>query len=173
MAKTRQQKELTAGTLTSDLKRMKSVVFADFQGLKAGEIEEIRTKCVKGGLRYMVAKKTLLNLAFKTAGIDLDTKSVTGSLTTVIGFEDEVLPAKILADYAKTHEALKIKGGVLESKFVDAKAVMALSKLPSKHELIAKVVGSIASPLRGLVTVLNGNLRGLVQVLDQIQKAKA
>lgn len=173
MAKTRQQKELTVGTLTDDLKRMKSVVFADFQGLKAGEIEEIRTKCTKSGLRYMVAKKTLLNLAFKQAGITLDTKAVKGSLTTVIGFDDEVAPAKILADYAKAHEALKIQGGVLENQFVDVKAVMALAKLPSKQELIAKVVGSIASPLRGFVTVLNGNLRGLVQVLSQIEKSKA
>ena len=173
MAKSRQQKELTVGALTDDLKRMKSVVFADFQGLKAGEIEEIRTKCVKSGLRYAVAKKTLLNLAFKQAGLTMDTKSVTGSLTTVISFEDEVAPAKILADYAKAHEALKIKGGVLEAKFIDTKAVLALAKLPSKQELIAKVVGSIASPLRGFVTVLNGNLRGLVQVLSQIEKSKA
>ncbi|MEI7740880.1 MAG: 50S ribosomal protein L10 [bacterium] len=173
MAKSRAQKQLTVDTLTDDLKRMKSVVFADFQGLKAGEIEEIRTKCTKAGLRYTVAKKTLLNRAFKANGIELDTKSVAGSLTTVIGFEDEVAPAKMIADYAKIHEALKVKGGVLEAKFVDAKTVMALAKLPSKNELIAKVLGSLNAPLSGLVNVLAGNLRGLVQVLAQIEKSKA
>jgi len=173
MAKTRSAKGLTVEALTEDFKQMKSAVFADFQGLNAFELEELRTKCVKAGLRYRVAKKTLVKLAIKAAGLDIDPRSIEGSLTTVIGFEDEVAPAKLVAEYAKGHEALKIKAGILESKLVDAKAVIALSKLPSKQELIAKAVGSIRAPLSGFVNVLAGNLRGFVQVLSQIQKAKA
>ena len=171
MAKSRQDKEVAVQALTEDFKKMKSAVFADFQGLNASEVEELRTKCVKAGLRYRVAKKTLVSLALKQAGLSIDPKSVMGSLTTVIGFEDEVAPAKLLADFAKAHEALKIKAGILESVLVDTKAVMALAKLPSKQELIARVVGSIRAPLSGFVNVLAGNLRGLVQVLSQIEKA--
>lgn len=173
MPKTRQEKEGVVEGLIADFGRMKSVVFADFQGLKAGEIEEVRTKCTKAGFRYTVAKKTLLKRAFKEAGLDIEPKNVTGSIVTVIGFEDEVAPAKLLAEFAKAHAAMQIKGGVLEAKLIDAKMVAALAKLPSKQELIAKAVGSIKAPLSGLVNVLSGNLRGLVQVLSQIEKSKA
>jgi large subunit ribosomal protein L10 len=173
MPKTRLQKEATVTQLSDDLKRMKGLVFADFQGLNALEVEELRTKCIKAGMRYTVAKKTLLKLALKNAGLDIDPKLVLGSLATVLNFEDEVTAAKTVADFAKTHEAMKILGGVLESKLVDAKTVVALAKLPSRNELIAKALGSIKAPISGFVNVLAGNLRGLVQVLNQIEKSKA
>ncbi|MFH0928313.1 MAG: 50S ribosomal protein L10 [bacterium] len=173
MPKTRLQKEATVTQLSDDLTRMKGLVFADFQGLNAAELEELRTKCIKAGMRYTVAKKTLLKLALKNAGLDIDPKAVSGSMATVLNFEDEVTAAKTMADFAKAHEALKLLGGVLESKLVDAKTVTALSKLPSKVELIAKALGSIKAPISGFVNVLSGNLRGLVQVLAQIEKAKA
>jgi len=174
MALSRKQKEQIVKDLTETLSRTKSVVFADFQGLKMPEIEELRSKCIEEGIGYTVAKKTLLNLALEKAGIkDIDTKSIEGSIATVFGLEDEVAPAKILAQFAKSHEALEIKGGILEGALVPIEEVVKLSKLPSKAELYAKVVGSINAPVSGFVNVLAGNIRGLVYALNAIKETKS
>jgi large subunit ribosomal protein L10 len=174
MAITRQQKEEIVQKITDSFNRTKSVVFADFQGLKMPEIEELRAKCIEQGLGYTVAKKTLLNIALEKVGIkDVDTRQIKGSLATVFGFEDEVAPAKIIADFAKSHEAIEIKGGILEGRVVPAEEVIKLSKLPSKTELYAKIVGSINAPVSGFVNVLAGNIRGLVYALNAIKESKS
>ena len=174
MAKTRQQKEATLADLVKQLGEAKSVVFADFRGLNVTDVSDFRRKAKKENIGVLVAKKTLMRLAFKNAGYEgVDPVAVDGSLVMVTGFDDEVAPAKLVADFAKSHEGLKIAAGVLERKFVDASVIKSLAKLPSKLELIAKVVGSIRAPLSGMVTVLSGNLRGLVNVLNAVKDQKA
>lgn len=174
MAKSRKQKELTLGDLTEQLGKAKSVVFADMKGLTVKDATELRDKARKENVGVLVAKKTLMRLAFKEAGYEgVDPAALQGSLVMVAGFDDEVAPAKLAADFAKDHEALKIVAGVFERKLVDAASITALSKLPSKQELIAKLVGSINAPLSGLVNVLAGNLRGLVNVMNAIKDQKA
>jgi len=174
MAISRKHKEQIVTKLVDELAKTKSVVFADFQELKMPEIEELRGKCIDENIGYTVAKKTLLNIALEKAGIkDVDAKTIEGSIATVMGFEDEVAPAKILADFAKAHNALEIKAGILEGKFVPAEEMIKLSKLPSKAELYAKVVGSINAPISGFVNVLAGNIRGLVYALNAIKESKS
>ncbi len=174
MAKSRKQKELTLGDLTEQLGKAKSVVFADMKGLTVKDATAFRNKARKENVGVLVAKKTLMRLAFKEAGYDgVDPSALQGSLVLVTGFDDEVAPAKLAAEFAKDHEALKIVAGVLERKLVDAASITALSKLPSKQELIAKLVGSINAPLSGFVNVLAGNLRGLVNVMNAIKDQKA
>ncbi len=174
MAKSRKQKEGTLAELVEALQSAKSVVFADFKGLTVKDATDFRNKARKENVGVLVAKKTLMRLAFKNAGYEgVDPASLQGSLVMVTGFDDEVAPAKLVADFAKDHEALKIVAGVLERKLVDANAIKALAKLPSKQELMAKLVGSINAPLSGLVNVLAGNLRGLVNVLNAVKDQKA
>ena len=174
MPKTRKQKEEVVSDLKDKFQKTKSVVFADFQELKMPEIEELRTKCLEQGIDYTVAKKTLLRLALEQAGIkDVDPKTIEGSLATVFGMEDEVAPAKILAEFAKAHDALEIKAGILEGSLVPAEEIIKLSKLPSKQELYAKVVGSINAPVSGFVNVLAGNLRSFVYALNAIKETKS
>jgi large subunit ribosomal protein L10 len=174
MAITKQHKEQIIEKLVEGFSKTKSVVFADFQGLKMPEIEELRAKCLEEGIGYTVAKKTLLNIALEKAGIEnANTKAIEGSLATVFGYEDEVAPAKTLAVFAKTHNALEIKGGILEGKMVPLEEVIKLSKLLSKAELYAKVVGSINAPISGFVNVLAGNMRGLVYALNAIKESKS
>lgn len=173
MAKSKQQKELTLGQLAEQLEAAKSVVFADFRGLTVKEATEFRNKARKEDIKVLVAKKTLMRLAFSKAGYEgVDPSKLEGALVMITGMSDEVAPAKLAAEYSKDHEALKIVGGVLERKLVDAAAVKALAKLPSKQELLAKLVGSINAPVSGLVNVLAGNLRGLVNVLNAVKDAK-
>ena len=174
MAKTRQQKEETLASLTEKLGRAKSAVFADFRGLTVKDATDFRRQCRKENVGCLVAKKTLMRLAFGQAGYeDIDPAKLEGSLVLVLGYDDEVAPAKLVAEFSKGHETLKVVAGVLERRMVDVSAVLALSKLPSKQELIASVVGSIRAPLAGLVNVLQGNLRGLVNVLNAVKDSKA
>lgn len=172
MPKTRVQKEAKVQDLAANLKAMKSIVFANYEQLTVQDIEALRKLCRAEGVRYTVAKKTLLKKAMAEAGLAIDPKSIAGNFATLIAMEDEVAPARIAVKFAKTHEALAVKGGVLEGALVDAKAIMALAKLPSKQELLAKLVGSLNAPVSGFVNVLAGNLRGLVTVLVRYQESK-
>ena len=173
MPKTRGQKEQAMHALTDAVKQSKSVVFANFQGLKVSESEELRRLCRKEGIEYLAAKKTLVAKALKDAGIEGNPKSFVGAVSVVFGTLDEVAPAQILANFAKNHEVVKLFGGILEGAFIDGAKVAELSKLPSKQQLLQRLVGTLNAPISGFVTVLAGNLRGLVTVLDAIKTQKA
>ncbi len=173
MAKTRAQKELTLGSLTDLLKESKSAVFADFRGLPVKDATAFRNKARKENVEVVVAKKTLMRLAFDKAGYEgIDPVALDGSLVLVLGMEDEIAPARLVAEFGKDRENFKIAGGVLERKMVDASAIKALAKLPTKTQLIGQLVSVINGPLSGLVNVLSGNLRGLVNVLNAVKDAK-
>jgi large subunit ribosomal protein L10 len=159
--------------LVDGLKSAKSVVFANFQGLKVKDSEELRRLCRKQNIGYFVAKKTLLKKALEKVGLKVDIDTFSGGVSTVLGREDEVAPAQVLANFAKTHEIVKLFGGVLEGAFIDGAKVNELAKLPNKQQLLGKLVGTLNAPVSGFVNVLAGNLRGLVNVLNSIKQAKS
>lgn len=173
MAKSQVQKEQTIETLVSQFKSAKSVVFANFQGLKVKESEELRKLCKDENVLYMASKKTLVQKAIEQAGIAGDVTSFEGSVSVAFGQGDEIAPARVLAEYAKKHEAVKLYGGLLEGNFIDGGKVKALAALPTKHQLLGQLVGTLNAPVSGFVNVLAGNLRGLVTVLDAIKEQKA
>ncbi len=173
MAKTRQQKEELFKALKDNFDAAKSVVFVHFDKLKVKEIEALRKLFRAERINYVVAKKTLLKKALKESGIaNLEEKFFAKEVGVAFGIDDEVAPARVIQKFSKDHEALKAFGGVLEHGFVGADKVIELSKLPSKEELLAKVVGSLNAPISGFVNVLAGNLRGLVQILSAIKDSK-
>ncbi len=173
MAINKQKKQDIVKELEQKLKKAKSVVFTKYHGVEANDINVLRAKFKESGSEYLVAKKTLLDLAFSKGKMkDVKAKGLEGEIATVFGYEDEVAPAKIIAEFAKEHESMEMLGGVLENNFIDAERVKALAKLPSKTELYAKVVGSIKAPISGFANVLAGNLRGLVCVLKAVQEKK-
>jgi large subunit ribosomal protein L10 len=174
MPKTKDQKKQIVDDLADKLSSFKTAVFTDYKGLTVSEAQEIRKICKEQGAEYLVAKKTLIQLALDNAGIsDVDIKSMDGNIALILGFEDEVAPAKVAANFAKDHKCLKLLGGIMENKFIDLAQVEVLSKIPSKAELLAKLVGSLNAPVSGFVNVLAGNLRGLVRVLNAIKEQKA
>ena len=173
MAKTRKQKEESVLTVKENTAKSKSVAFANFAGLKAKEIEDLRSSARKEGMVYTVVKKTLMKKAFEEAGIeDFDPKILPGSVGVLIGFNDEISAAKFFANFRKEHETLKIVGGILEKKFIDTARVLELAKLPNRTELLTRLVWVLNSPKSGLVNVLAGNLRGLLNVLNAIKDKK-
>jgi len=170
---TKQKKKEIVKDLADKLEKQKAIVFADFAGLKVKDIGDLKVKLRAGGAEFKVAKKTLMKVAFAQRGLELDPKPLEGQIAMAIGYQDEVAPAKVLREFSKTNQNLKILGGLLENKLIDAAQVLSLALLPSKLELLAQLTGSLSAPSRNFVGVLQGNLRGLVQVLSQIQKSKA
>ncbi len=154
MPKTRQQKEAEISDLVQEFKGAKSVVFADYQGLTVAKADELRNKARESGVRYLVAKKTLLSKAAKQAGFELDTSKLTGMLGAAFGKEDEVAPAKVLGDMTKD-TPIKLVGGIFEGQVVGADKAIALSKLPSKQQLLGQLVGTMYAPVSAFVRALN------------------
>lgn len=173
MAKTKLQKDEFIKQFTDSLAKAKSLVFVHFDGLKVKEIEELRKIFRKENVHYVVAKKTLLKKAFETAGVkNFDPATLEKEIGVAFGMTDEVAPARIIQKFSKDHEALKAFGGVLENSYVGKEKVIELASLPSREELLAKVVGSMNAPVSGFVNVLAGNLRNLVYVLSAIKDTK-
>jgi large subunit ribosomal protein L10 len=173
MAKTRVQKEAMVADLADKFRRMKAAAFASISGFTMKDADDLRTKGRKAGVEVVVSKKTLLKIAAKEAGQEaVDPSGFEGSILSAFAFDDEVSAAKVLANLVKTRDTVKILGGVLEGKLVDAGEVKKLAALPSKIELLSKLVGSLNAPVSGFVNVLAGNLRGLVTVLKAVQEKK-
>jgi len=174
MAKTKEQKQEILKALTEKISSAKSVVFTNFSGLSVKDNEDLRKRLRQGEGEYYVAKKTLLDLAFRDAKIsDLDIKTFDGRVAVVFGYGEEVMPAKIVDEFKKEHEEqISFIGGILEGKFLNAEETATLAKLPGKQELYAQLVGTLMAPISGFANVLAGNLRGLVCVLEAIKKNK-
>lgn len=177
MPKTKAQKVEAVAAIADRLHQSAGAVFADFTGVKINEIEELRKKSRAEGCEYLVVKKTLFKRAAKDESISFDASTITGALSILFGFSDPVAPAKVAKNFVKGHAAMRILGGLIREadivRALDQTGVSALGDLPSRDELRARMVGSIAAPLRGLVGVLQGNLRKFVYVLNAINKAKA
>ncbi len=173
MAKTRQQKEAEVREVVEGLKEAKSVVVADLSPLKVQENTILRQKAKLQSVRVKGVKKTLFRLAAKEVEVTVDDSSVGGSMTLLLGLDDEVAPARLIAEIRKERKSLDVQGGILESRWMTSEEVIALAKLPSKDQLIAQVVGSIRAPLSGLVGALQGNLRNLVYVLNAVKDSKS
>lgn len=170
---TRLQKEEAVKILTEEIKASKSIVFADYRGVKTNDINELKRRLKKEGTNLRVIKKSLVDLSLRNAKIEMDIRGMEGQLAVTISDNDEVAPARVLSKFAKENESLKILGGVLGIKGMSAKEVDDLAKLPSKEEMLAKLVGTLNAPLSGLVQVLSGNTRGLVNVIKAIADSKA
>lgn len=173
MPKTRQQKEELISALKDKFTRAKSVAFAQVSGYTMDDANRLRDEAAKEGLETGIVKKTLLEIAAKESGIELGLDVLPGSTLAIFGYEDEVAPARILAKFLKGRETMSISAGIIEGKLVMADTVKAYASLPSREELLAKLVGSINAPVSGFVRVLAGNLRGFVCALNAIKQQKA
>jgi large subunit ribosomal protein L10 len=171
---TKQQKTELVKNLVEKIKAAKSAVLVDYKGLKVKDSTDLKRSLRTGGVDYMVVRKTLLDIAFKNAGVEgLDVKSLEGQVALSLSNTDEISGAKLIDAFAKKNENVKMIGGVLGKQVMNAAEVKALAKIPSKEELLAKLVGTLNAPVSGFVNVLAGNLRGLVQALNAIKEQKA
>ena len=168
----KQQKSKIVEELAEKLEKQKVTLFSDFHGVSVAKTRELRQGLKKINSEFKVAKKTLLNLALKKSGIDFNSKTLQGELGIIFGFGDEAAPAKLAYKFSRINNTFKLLGGILGGRIFDAKEAVALAKLPSKEELLTKLVWTMQSPIQGLVNVLEGNIKNLVIVLNAIKNKK-
>jgi|JI8StandDraft_1071087.scaffolds.fasta_scaffold91336_2 large subunit ribosomal protein L10 len=154
MPKSRSQKNEEVAALASALKEAKSVAFSDFQGMTVSNITDLRKKMFSEGVRYIVAKKTLLSVAAKEAGFNVDFKSFPGMIGAAVGTQDEMAPAKLTGDAGK-NQPIKLVGGIFAGQIVDAEYVNKLSKLPSRSQLLGQLLSVLNGPTSAFVRLLN------------------
>lgn len=172
MSKNRKAKAAVVERLRDDLQRSQAVVLADYRGLNVPEDTELRRKLREMGVEYRVVKNTLLRRAAAEIGLEGLEPYLEGPTAIAFGFDDVVAPAKALNDFAKTHEALELKAGLLEGRVISVEEVKRLATLPPREELLAKVLAGLQAPLAGMVNVLAAPLRGLVTATDQLRQQR-
>ena len=148
-------------------------VLTEYKGYTVEEITNLRRALQKDGGDYMVTKNTLAKIAFKGTDFEILTDSLSGPVAIAFGFKDQVSPAKAVAKFIKDTKKGAILGGALDGKLLDAKEVEALAKLPSKEELIAKMLGSINSPASGIVGSVNAVMAQLTRAMAAVRDKKA
>lgn len=169
----RPQKVEVVDRLKQKLKQCKSLFITDFTGLNVTQINELRRDFKRKGAEYVVVKNTLLRLAVKEAGLDPLLNYLEGPTGMAFGYEDPIIPAKILYDFNKKTEKPKTKAFWLEENLFQGEKLESLAKLPSREELLSQIVCSINSPITNLVGTLDGILRDFVLTLEAIIKTKS
>ncbi len=169
MAISKDKKQTLVADLTELLSSSKMTVYAKYQGLTVAELQELRKAARENGVKIKVVKNRLVRVAMGEIAVykDTDTTGLEGQLLYAVSDTDEVAPAKVLAEFAKTHSALEIAGA-----FNDAGAnialedVKALAALPSKNELIAQVVAQLLSPVTDSISGLAGGVSAIISGLE-------
>ncbi len=171
---TRQKKEDILTGLTASMKEAKSVFFAKNLGLSVKQAQEIRKTLRDNGGSFSVAKKTLIKKAAKDgANIEIDDSVLDGAIGTAFALEDELGFLKALTKLQKTTKKIEITGGIFEGKVISKAEAIALSKIPSREELLAKLLGAMLAPISGFVGASSQVIAGFVRVTDAYREQKA
>ncbi len=172
MALTKTQKKKIIEELKEKIGKQKIMIFVDFTGLKVKDLSHLRKKLKAANNELKVAKKTLIGIAFKEAKIEVEPKKLPGEIALVFGYKEEISPAKIIWQFSQENPNLKILAGflapyILEPRggWIEAEKVIELAKLPTRKELLGRLVGSISAPISNFVNVLEANIKGLITVL--------
>ena len=175
---TKEQKKKYVQELQDKLEKSSLVVLTDYKGLNVEKINDLRSKLYERyaeDSNYIVTKNTLFRIAMRNAGFEESEwgEHLTGTIAALIITEDDCVEAfKIIADFTKKNKLPVIKAGYLEGKFFDSSMVEAYSKLPTKKDLIAQVVGGIAAPITGFVYSLNGIITKFLYALNAVKDQK-
>lgn len=155
------------------ISKAKVAIVSDYRGLSVAEITDLRRRLQKEDGDYTVVKNTLAKIAIKDTKFEGLDEFLNGPSAIAFGFGDEVAPAKIILKYLKeAKKTNEVKGGVIDGKVITASDVKTISNLPSKQELLAKIMGSVNSPAQGIANTLNGVARALVCAMNEVKKQK-
>ena len=160
-SKVLEQKKAQVADLSDKMGRAAFGVLVKYQGITVEDDMNLRKKLRDAGCECAVIKNTILKLAAKEAGIEINEDTFEGPTSVIFSYDDVVAPAKVAYEYAKDHEFYKFKGGVMEQKEVSKEEMMKLAKLPSKETLLTM-----------LASALLGNIRNLAVVVNEVAKQK-
>lgn len=171
------KKEAVVAEIKEQLSSAKGAVFTSYKGLTVAQDTKLRREMREAGITYKVIKNTMTRIAAKDLGLDGISEHLEGTTALAFSTEDPVAPAKVICAFMKKNKLeekgiLTIKVGLVEGKVISDKEVKALASLPSREELIAKLMGSMNAPITNTVGVLQGVIRNAVYVLDAIRAQK-
>lgn len=172
MPKTRVQKEQLLAAYADRLGRSQSVVFVGAAGIKVQEVEMMRDALFQHGLQFQVTKNNVLKRALEEHKLEVPAELLDQPLALIYSYDDAIIGPKQAAAFRKEVEALTILGGLADGMFLTPAQVEAYAKLPSREELLARLVGTLNAPISGIVNVFAGNLRSLVNVIGAIRDAQ-
>jgi len=175
MAVTRASKQEELQELEKAFKGTDSAILVDYKGLKVPEVTELRRQVRNTRSKYVVVKNTLALRATHGTPLEAMSKLFVGPTAVAYNEDNPVGLAKVLTAFAKTNPNLVFKGAIVKGRPIEAKQIAAIAELPTREELVSRLLFLIQSPLRRLVTVLNGPVRNLALVMAQIadQKSKS
>ncbi|HSX39031.1 MAG TPA: 50S ribosomal protein L10 [Candidatus Saccharimonadales bacterium] len=160
--------------LREKVAKAKSIIVAEYQGLKSNDANNFRAKMLEAGAEVTVAKNTLLNIAMKEEKLETEQFSphLKGSTVTIFAYEDPISPLKAIIDFAKKLQLPKLKGAMIAGKYTTVAELEVLSTLPSRQQLLGQVVSTLNAPLSGFLNVLSGSKRKFVIALAEVAKKK-
>ncbi len=168
----RPEKEAAVQEITKAFQDAASIFVTDYQGLNVEKISELRRNCREKSVEYKVVKNTLARIAARNAGFEEMAEYLQGPSAIAYTFEDPSNPAKVISDFAKDNNRPEIKMSLFEGVFYGPEKVKQIAELPTKDELLAKMVGSLKSPIQGAVGCLGGLFSNLVRTLDAVRQEK-
>jgi len=157
-------------SIQEKVNKAKSVVFADYKGLSVNNFNQLRSQVKQVGGEMLVTKNTLLRIAFENETL---AKLLVGPTVAIFAYEDEIAPIKVVDEFSKENNLPVLTAGFFDNHALSQTDVVKLAQIPGKQELYAKIVGSLSSPISGLVNVLQGNTRSLIYALNAIKNSKS
>lgn len=168
----RQEKVAAVEELRAKLARARAVVVVDYRGLSGPDITTLRRIVRKQGVELKVVKNTLTQIAAREAGVEGFPASLTGTNALLLGEGDPAVAFRVARDCARKYPQLKVKAGVFDGSAVSASEADWYATLPTREELLGRLAGSLAGPMRGLAVALSGVMRKLVVALSEVEKKK-
>ncbi|HEY3170588.1 MAG TPA: 50S ribosomal protein L10 [Thermoanaerobaculia bacterium] len=169
----RTEKTAMVEALSKDLAKSSNAILFAFAGLKVPEVTELRRQVRGAQSKYLVVKNTLALRATKGTALEAVAEHFTGATAVAYNQSNPVALARVLTAFAKINPHLVFKAAVIEGRAVPAAQIRAIAEMPSREELVSKLLFLMQSPLRRLVTVLNGPARNLASVVSQIAEQKS
>ena len=168
----REEKAQAISDFNESIGQATNAFLIDFKGITVPQVTELRKQVRESGSQYLVVKNTLALIAVKDSPLKTLEKQFSGMTAVAFNRTDAVALAKALTKFAKDVPTVQFKGAMLNGQIVPAAQIQNIASLPSREELVSKLLFLLQSPIRGLAIVLNANIRNLAVVIDQIAKQK-
>ncbi len=167
------QKEAILKDTAERIANVNGFYLADFSGLTVESMTKLRKQCREQGVQFRVIKNTLLRRAFNDRGITALDDYLVGNTGLVFSPQSETVPAKILSDFAKENDKLKVKAAVVDGKLFDGKAVAKLAALPSREVLLSQVLATFIAPMTQFLAAVNAALATPANMADALHREKS
>jgi large subunit ribosomal protein L10 len=167
------EKQAVVDALSRKLRGANAFYLTDFTGLNVKSITDLRRRLRNAGVEYLVVKNTLAERALEGSEFPEIAEFFKGPTALVIGQDDPVTPAKVLADFAKEHDNKPaVKAGVVDMRAVTAEQVSVLAKLPPREQLLAELAGALAAPMAQLAFAMQAKLYEMAGLLDALRSSR-